>query len=567
MNWLRNSLIGGILIILFLLFIRWNEFQEKQIELSAPSSNETTLAASPAPNNPVNIPTTPEGISSAELSDIPEAPVARTAQGNPNDTSPSLAAYSQLITVNTDNAQILIDTKGGDIVKVALLDYNAKLNESDNPFILLNRTESHTYIAQSGLVGPNGTDGNTTRPVFSVAQTVFSLDENDDKLVVDLNLQQAGADITKRFTFNRGSHLVSVEYIVTNKSASDWQANMFGQIKRDSYDPTTGTGISMKPFLGAAITTPDTNYKKIDFDDLAEKAVKQELVGGWVAMIQHYFISAWIPDADKTNHFNLRKNRSSDIYLLGFTSESTTIAPNSTGSLSASFYAGPKNIRTLSAISPHLDLTIDFGWLWMIAKPLFFGLEKIHGWVGNWGIAIILLTCSIKLLFFYPSAMSYRSMAKMRKVQPLMAELKERYGDDRQKMSGELMKLYKKEKVNPMGGCLPVLLQMPVFLALYWTLMESVELRHSPFFLWIHDLSVRDPYFVLPLLMGATMWIQQKLNPTPPDPMQAKIMQMMPIFFTALFMMFPAGLVLYWVVNNTLSITQQYFITKKIENS
>jgi len=284
-------------------------------------------------------------------------------------------------------------------------------------------------------------------------------------------------------------------------------------------------------------------------------------------MIQHYFISAWIPDADKTNHFNLRKNRSSDIYLLGFTSESTTIAPNSTGSLSASFYAGPKNIRTLSAISPHLDLTIDFGWLWMIAKPLFFGLEKIHGWVGNWGIAIILLTCSIKLLFFYPSAMSYRSMAKMRKVQPLMAELKERYGDDRQKMSGELMKLYKKEKVNPMGGCLPVLLQMPVFLALYWTLMESVELRHSPFFLWIHDLSVRDPYFVLPLLMGATMWIQQKLNPTPPDPMQAKIMQMMPIFFTALFMMFPAGLVLYWVVNNTLSITQQYFITKKIENS
>ncbi|WP_075184757.1 membrane protein insertase YidC [Teredinibacter haidensis] len=567
MNWLRNSLIGGILIVLFLLFIRWNEFKEEQLENSVASNDQTTLVASPAPRQEVPTPSLPESARENAIGDIPDAPTVKNGSAESNDISQPADSYSQLITVTTDNAEILIDTQGGDIVKVALLDYNAKLNENDNPFVLLNRTESHTYVAQSGLIGPNGTDGNKGRPIYSVEANEYKLGEDQDTLSIDLTLKQADADIIKRFTFTRASHLIAIEYLVTNNSTTDWQANLFGQIKRDSYNPDTSSGMSMKPYLGAAITTPDTNYKKIKFSELDDNPVKSENAGGWVAMIQHYFISAWIPDAEKTNHYNLRKSRSTDIYLLGFTSERTTIAPNSTGSLKASFYSGPKNIGNLEKISPYLDLTIDFGWLWMIAKPLYFSLTYIQGWVGNWGIAIILLTCAIKLLFFYPSAMSYRSMAKMRKVQPLMAELKERFGDDRQKMSGELMKLYKKEKVNPLGGCLPVLLQMPVFLALYWTLMESVELRHSPFFLWIHDLSVRDPFFVLPLIMGATMWIQQKLNPTPPDPMQAKIMQMMPIFFTALFMMFPAGLVLYWVVNNTLSITQQYVITKQIENS
>lgn len=563
MNLLRNSLIGGILVVLFLLFIRWNEFQEQRQQPPVANAEETIVSA-PAPEA-VNIPEMPSVNSAHPISDIPESP--SESRSNEAPASAPLTDYSQLVQVKTDVFQITIDTHGGDIVKVALLDYNAELNDPSQPYVLLNNTESFTYISQSGLIGPNGTDGKEGRPIFQSTAKTYQLAEDEDTISLDLTLRQDGVDITKRYTLSRGSHLIDLEYIIQNNSNSPWQANLYGQIKRDNSNPDVRSGMSMKPFLGAAITTNEKNYQKIKFDDLKENPVKAEKEGGWVAMIQHYFISAWIPNAEQTNNYILRKSRGNDIYLLGFTSERSIIAPNSTGNLKASFYAGPKIIRDLERISPHLDLTIDFGWLWMIAKPLYFALGAIHKVVANWGIAIILLTCAIKLLFFYPSAMSYRSMAKMRKVQPLMQELKERYGDDRQRMSAETMKLYKKEKVNPLGGCLPVLLQMPVFLALYWMIMESVELRHSPFFLWIYDLSVKDPFYVLPLLMGATMFIQQKLNPTPPDPMQAKIMQFMPIFFTALFMMFPAGLVLYWVVNNTLSITQQYVITRQIEKA
>ncbi len=565
MNWLRNSLIGGILIVSFLLVIRWNDYQERQLAEVTQATSEQTISATPAPE----VPDTPAAVSTPAISDsyIPDAPAERAAPQQNADISAPAPSYSQLISVKTDRFDVLIDTQGGDIVKVALLEHLAKLGETDKPFVLLNRTEAHTYIAQSGLVGPNGTDDKGSRPIFTTQAAAYELDEGEDTLAVDLVLQQQGAEITKRFTFSRESYLIQVDYLINNTSTAPWKANFFAQIKRDEYDPNVSTALSVKPYLGAAITTPETNYEKISFGDLDEKAVKVEIEGGWVAMIQHYFISAWVPDANSNNVFNLRKSKANGVYLLGFTSHRTTVEPGTTGEIKAQFYAGPKNIRSLAAISPHLDLTIDFGWLWMIAKPLFFALDAIHDVVGNWGIAIILLTISIKILFFYPSAMSYRSMAKMRKIQPMMQELKERMGDDRQKMSSELMKLYKREKVNPLGGCLPVLMQMPVFIALYWVLMESVELRHAPFFLWIEDLSVKDPYFILPLIMGATSYIQFKLNPTPPDPMQAKVMQMMPIFFTILFMMFPAGLVLYWVINNTLSITQQYIITRQIEKA
>jgi YidC/Oxa1 family membrane protein insertase len=286
-----------------------------------------------------------------------------------------------------------------------------------------------------------------------------------------------------------------------------------------------------------------------------------------VSLVQHYFISAWIPDADSTNNFKLRKFGDKDLYLFGFTSNAVEVVPNSQGSLKASFYAGPKDTEALEKISPFLDLTVDYGWLWMIAKPLFWLLKYIQSAIGNWGLAIIGLTLAVKALFYKLSATSYRSMAKMKKLAPKMAEMKERYGDDRQKMSQEMMKLYQTEKVNPLGGCLPMLIQMPVFLALYWVLMESVELRHAPFYLWIQDLSVKDPFFVLPVIYGFTMWFMQKLNPQPTDPMQARIMQMLPIVFAFMFLWFPAGLVLYWVTNNTLTIAQQYFITKQIEKA
>ena len=563
MNLLRNVLIGAIVVVIFFLFVRWNEFSTQQAQLNAPSqetlSSELELPI-PEPEVPDGIPVAePESID--ETSDLPPAPVA--------EALPSLASSktrSELIEIQTDTLDVIIDTKGGDIVKVALPQYPQQLKTPDKPFILLNRAQNHTYLAQSGLVGPNGTDKSGSRPTFSTSQSRYTLAEADDKLVVDLYYEEGGTNITKRFTFSRDSYLIDLEYLIDNQSENVWSAALYGQIKRDSHKPSNEM-IGMQPYVGAAITTLDENYKKISFGDLKDKTVEIDRVGGWVSLIQHYFVSAWIPDPESKAKYTLRKLKNQDIYLLSYTGTLVNVEPASSQSIKAQFYAGPKVISELEKISPHLDLTIDFSWLWFIAKPLFLGLDWIHGIVGNWGIAIILLTLAIKILFFYPSAISYRSMAKMRKLQPKMMELKEKYGDDRQKMGPELMKLYKKEGVNPFGGCLPILMQMPVFIALYWVLMESVELRHAPFFLWITDLSVKDPWFILPLLMGLTMYIQQKLNPTPPDPMQAKVMQMMPFFFTILFAFFPAGLVLYWVVNNTLSIIQQYIITKQIENA
>ncbi len=561
MNWLRNSLIGAILVVSFLLLIRWNEFQERQIELQA-GSGETVTSTIQQPVSPESDNIPQAAPRNESVSDIPNAP----SEGETTEPEQASATAAQLINVSTDVLEVTIDTLGGDIVKVALPEHYAELDTPEEPFVLLNRTQSTIYIAQSGLVGPDGTDTKGKgRPVFKTAKTSYTLGEDQDKLVVDLYLRQDEAEIIKRYNFNRNSYLIDIEYVVTNNSDSPWTANLYGQIKRDSHKPRTESGFGMAPFLGAAITTPDTNYKKFSFDDIADESFKITKQGGWIAMVQHYFVSAWIPDEELNNNYYLRKTQGQDIYLLGFTSEPVSIAPGSTGTIGSKFYAGPKNLETLTEISDHLALTLDFGWLWFIGKPLFIALEFIHDIVGNWGVAIILLTCLVKLIFFYPSAMSFRSMAKMRKLQPMMQELKERYGDDRQRMSKELMQLYKKEKVNPLGGCLPILLQMPVFIALYWVLMESVDLRHAPFFLWIDDLSVKDPYFVLPLIMGVTMFIQQKLSPAPTDPMQARVMQMMPIFFTAFMAFFPAGLVLYWVVNNTLSITQQYIITKQIE--
>lgn len=558
MNWLRNFLIGAILVVTFFLFIEWNEFKAKNSPSIEPE--QTTLSSS-LPDVSSIEDTAPTRAPAANSDDLPSL---KTDDAIQVDTP---KAQAELIHIKTGTLDLTIDTHGGDIVKSALLHHYAKINEADNPFVLLNRTDNHTYVAQSGLLGTNGTDGSGQRPIFTAEKSIYTLSEGDDTLVVDLTYQQAKATIIKRFTLARESYLINIEYIIKNNSNSPWSGAIYGQIRRDGYAPPTDTGIGMKPFLGAAITTNEKNYQKFTFGDLDDEKIKESKTGGWVAMVQHYFIGAWIPDAESTNNYTLRKLNSKNLYVLEYAGPVINIAANSTGSIKTSFYTGPKTIKALEKISPYLDLTTDYSFLWFIAKPLFFALDFIHSWVGNWGIAIMLLTLLIKIVFFYPSAMSYRSMAKMRKLTPMMTELKERYGDDKQKMSSELMKLYKKEQVNPLGGCLPILLQMPVFISLYWVIMESVELRHAPFFFWIHDLSIKDPYFVLPLIMGVTMFIQQKLNPAPPDPMQAKVMQMMPIFFTFLFMFFPAGLVLYWVVNNTLSISQQYVITKQIENA
>ncbi len=498
-----------------------------------------------------------------------EIPVAVAIVGEETAETPLLPETNnsgRIVQVKTGTLQLAIDLHGGDIVELALSKHLEKLDDPDQPFILLEQNGQRVYVAQSGLIGPNGIDKGQ-RADYTADATRYSLDGGEESLQVDLHWSdESGLNIIKRFTFQRDSYVVDIDFIITNNSSQRFQANLFGQIKRDgSKDPTaSSSGMGMVPFLGAAVTQPDDRFTKFSFDDMQEEPFKAQLPGGWVAMIQHYFLSAWIPNPDQTHNYSTRVT-SGGFNIAGFTSPAVTVDPGKQGSTGARFYAGPKDQYDLREISPYLELSVDYGWLWWIAQPIFWLLTQIQAIVVNWGLAIILLTVIIKAAFFKLSAKSYQSMANMRRVQPKMADIKEQYADDKQKQSQAMMELYKKEKINPMGGCLPILVQMPVFISLYWVLMEAVDLRHAPFILWIHDLSVMDPYFVLPLMMGASMWFMQKLNPPPPDPMQAKIMQWMPVMFTFFFLWFPAGLVLYWVVNNLLSMAQQYVITKRIE--
>ena len=344
---------------------------------------------------------------------------------------------------------------------------------------------------------------------------------------------------------------------------------MFAQLKRDaSKDPSASQqGMGMVTYLGGAWGNNEKNYNKIGFDDFNEEALKLTTKGGWTGIVQHYFVTAWIPDANSNNHLMTRANPDKGEYFIGFTSPDIVVNVGMQNTLNATLYAGPKIQEDLAKLSTGLELTVDYGFLWFISQFLFWVLQLLHGFLGNWGWSIVFLTLFVKLAFFHLSATSYKSMANMRRVMPEMQRIKEQYGTDRAKMSQAMMELYQKEKINPVSGCLPMLVQMPVFLALYWTLMESVELRHAPWLLWITDLAAMDKYFVLPLIMGVTMYIQQLLNPQPTDPMQAKVLKIMPVIFTAFMLFFPAGLVLYWVVNNTLSIAQQWVITRQIEGA
>ncbi|MFT5706833.1 MAG: YidC/Oxa1 family membrane protein insertase [Oceanospirillaceae bacterium] len=473
-----------------------------------------------------------------------------------------VATNGQLISVKTDVLNVIIDSKGGDIIEVSLPQQKAQLGQ-DLPFVLLEQNAERTYIAQSGLVGANGPDADKDgRPTYTTSSTDYTL--TGETLEVDLNFTKDGVNIIKRFTFSEGKFAVAVNYLIDNQSSQNWQASLFAQIKRGNFgDPTSQTEMGMQSYLGPVFSTVEDNYQKYDFDDIDEANYNKKTLDGWVAMVQHYFVSAWVPAPGAEYTYSTRK--SGNNYIAGFVSPTIDVAAGSTADVSATFFAGPKDQAQMEATAPALKLTVDYGWLWWIASPLYWLLTTIHGFLGNWGLAIIGITMTVKAALFHLNAKAFRSMAKMRKFGPVIASLKEKHGEDKQKMSKEMMELYKKEKINPLGGCLPIVAQMPIFIALYWVLMESVELRHASF-LYINDLSVQDPYFILPILMGASMFIQQSLNPAPPDPMQAKIMKMLPIIFTFFFLWFPAGLTLYWVVNNVLSIAQQYVINKQIEN-
>jgi YidC/Oxa1 family membrane protein insertase len=561
----RILLIGAAALLSFMLLSEWVAFSEEQNRAAAPEVERLTATADAVTPATAPLPSAAELPPASSAEDLPSAP---TQADTALPAAKPGVGTDRIVQVRTDTLHFAIDLLGGDIVELALPQHLAELDNPDRPFVLLEQNERRTYVAQSGLVGPDGIDSNG-RALFSATSDSFTLADGEDSLTVDLHWAgESGVNITKRFTLRRGEYVMDVEYLVDNGSQERWQGNLFGQIKRDSTPaPNVASGgMGLNPFLGAALTQPEERFTKFDFQDMQEDPFTAQLPGGWVAMIQHYFLSAWVPNPDQTHTYRTLST-SSGFNIAGFTSPALVLDPGQSGSVRARFYAGPKDQYTLEEISPYLDLSVDYGWLWWIAQPLFWLLTKIHGLVGNWGVAIILLTVLIKAAFFKLSATSYRSMANMRRVQPKMQAIREQYADDKQKQSHAMMELYKKEKINPMGGCLPILVQMPVFIALYWVLMESVELRHAPFVLWINDLSVMDPFFVLPLIMGASMWFMQKLNPPPPDPMQAKIMQWMPIVFTFFFLFFPAGLVLYWVVNNLLSMAQQWYITRKIENA
>ena len=547
MNWQKNVILAAIGVVVWLLVVRWSGF-EAQFESLPVADQQSQMPVEQLYNE-----------SAPSSSTLPVL-----VDDRPQLTK-LLVDNQKTVTITTDVIKVTIDTLGGDVVETQLLQNLDKMaDEGGQPISILTRSNGNEFIAESGLIGANGTDTAAGRPVFSTTANTYELAGGQQGLDVDFVYNQGGVEIIKRFEFKAAQYEIGIRYIIRNLSSEPWSATFFGQFRRDSHQPETDSSTGMKPFLGAAIREQDKNYSKYDFSDIDDKTVKTSLQGGWLAFVQHYFVSAWVPPQDDKNRFSLRKLQGNDIYLMAVTGEKINVSPGQTGEYKVDLYVGPKNQDVLKELSEYLDLTIDYGFLWMLAKPIFAALQIIQGFLGNWGWSIIMLTIFIKILLYPLSAASLKSMAKMRTLQPEMARIKELYGDDRQKAGQEQMALFKKHRVNPLGGCFPMLLQMPVFIALYWVLSESVEIRHSPWIIWIQDLSAKDPLFILPLIMGASMFLMQKLQPAPTDPMQAKVFQLMPIVFTFFFLMFPAGLVLYWTVNNLLSILQQWYVNRQI---
>ncbi len=566
MDLTRFALYTSLAIITYLMLLAWQDDYPPTIDDGSSSRLEipplagevnTTNTGSDLPSDiPTAVPVAPAVMSTGT--------VAAAPPGNTQLASENLA--ETLISVHTDTLDVRINPVGGDIVYLALPLYLKQIDVAADPFVLLDKQAGREYIAQSGLIGSNGVD-NEGRAAYRSNANSYTLRDSADHLDVDLTTTaEPGVEITKRYRFHRDSYLIDIIFIVDNKSTTRWQANAYGQIKRDAFDDPSDAGGFGRTYLGFVTTVTDDPYIEIEFDDIDDDngRLTLETSDGWMAFSQHYFITAWVPEPGTTNQFTTWKNGSNQYYG-EFTSSAFDVPAGETGRHTIQYYAGPKDQYVLRDISPGLDKTIDYSFLWFIASPIYWLLSRINSVSGNYGISIILLTVVVKAVFYKLSETQYRSMAGMRRLMPRMQQLKESYGDDKMKMQKATMDLYKKEKINPLGGCLPMLVQMPVFIALYWVLLESVELRHAPFMLWINDLSVRDPFFILPLLMGATMYLQTTLSPAPADPMQARVMKMMPIMMTALFLFFPAGLVLYWLTNGALGILQQWYITRKIE--
>ncbi len=477
------------------------------------------------------------------------------------------------ITIRSDSLNLTVALKGGDIIDANLPKIKQE-QDKDDPFHLLMSNKAFTYQAQSGLAGKDGID-TKERPTFTAEKKEYVLEDGQDSVCAVLKFEKDGVTYTKTYTLNRGTYAVDVSYGVDNKSDTTKSVSFYGQLKQTADDSflknSTGFGMVASAYRGAAYSTDSSRYEKVKYDDIIDNqknnnSLSIETKSGWVAMIQHYFVSAWVGADGTDNLVYTNATRDGNSAIIGIRTANTDVAAGTSREFKSKLWLGPKIADDLEAVAPHLDLTVDYGWLWFISIPLFKILQFVHSIIGNWGFSIIVLTLIVRGLMFPLTKAQYTSMAKMRLLTPKMQELRERYADDRQKLGQETMRLYKTEKVNPMGGCLPLVIQMPIFIALYWTLMESTELRQSAFIGWITDLSVYDPFFVLPVLYGVSMFFLQKMSPTPiNDPIQRKVFMAMPFVFTFMFCTFPAGLTLYWLVSNCFTIFQQTVIFRSLE--
>lgn len=535
-------------------YMLWNQWQLEHAP--APVVQEKSVTAP-------NVPTTIPGSAGANLppSAIVAAQQGEQAAATSPNTAQAASQEGEHIVVTTDTLKLVIDTKGGNVLKAALPKYPEKVDTPDMPVQIFNNAPDKLYLAQSGLMGPDGPDTSKGQVTYQTDKARYELGSDQDTLTVDFKWHNnEGLSVIKRFTFKRDHYDFDVEYLVDNESDTDWHGSLYAQIQR--IKGSDGGMFGLHTYTGAAVSSDKTPYEKITFKAMSKHDLSQLITGGWVSMQEQYFVSAWIPDSKAHNHYFSRVH-DKDIFTIGFVGPELKVPAGTKATSTAKMYVGPELQEELDKLAPHLGKTIDFGWLFFLSQPIYWLLSQINNVVGNWGWSIVLITLIIKLLFYKLSETSYRSMAKMRDLQPRINAMKERFGDDRQKMSQAMMELYRKEKVNPLGGCLPMLIQMPFFIALYYVLIESVHLRHAPWLLWVHDLAAPDPLYILPGLMMLAMLLQTRLSPTPPDRAQAIMMYVMPLGFSVFFATFPAGLVLYWFVNILFSIAQQAYIMHK----
>lgn len=507
---------------------------------------------------PVTVPTATANSAIATTATTTVVPGPSLASSPVQTQSVSVVPEQRLIKVRTDVLDLAIDSLGGNIVSAKLLQYPAELHQP-TPVQLLSSDASNFYATQSGVIS-EGKDL-TSQTQCQSAQRAYTLQPNQKNLVVKLACSQGGVTVNKVFTFTPKNYAINLDYEIVNQSGKNWNGQFYAELKRKAPEKSGGL-FKISTYSGAAISSAEKPYEKIDFDEMTKTPLNRDIQGGWLAMEQRYFLSAWVSDSAKVHRY-FSSATPEQIYGIGMMDNVALNAGEKT-QIKTSLYLGPEIAKNLQALSPNLDRTVDYGWLWFVSIALFWVMQQIFSVVGNWGWAIILVTVLIKIVFYKLSETSFRSMAKMKDLAPKMQALKERYGDDKQKMSQATMEMYRKEKINPLGGCLPIVIQIPVFIALYYVLLYAVELRHAPFIFWIHDLSAKDPYYILPILMGISMFIQQKMTPASPDPTQAKMMMMLPVVFTVFFLSFPSGLVLYWFINNCLTVLQQWYINKKV---